>query len=106
MPDDLRPGVLVEVGAAVAVTEDPPVAPGRVEGPEVSGGDPASGLAGMSAACPLVEVLPQMTVQRLEGLLGRPWPVVVRLASDDRVQCPDHLGRGGAAQGAQLLGVS
>src|SRR5437879_4312900 len=106
MPDDLRPGVLVEVGTAVAVTVDPPVAPGRVEGPEVSGGDPSSGLTGVSAACPFVKLLPQMVVQCLVGLLGRPWPVVVRLASDDRVQRPDHLGRGGAAQGAQLLGVS
>src|SRR5512144_3050220 len=44
MPDDLRPGVAVEVGAAVAVAEHPPVAPGGVEGPEVAGGDPASGL--------------------------------------------------------------
>ena len=40
----------------------------------------------------------------MEGLLGRPRPVVVRLASDDRVQRSDHVGWVGATQAAQLLG--
>jgi hypothetical protein len=75
-----------------------------VEGAEVAGGDPSSGFAGVSAAGPLVQVLPQMLVQALEGLLGRPRPEVVRLASDDRVEGSDHVGRVGAAQAAQFLG--
>ena len=80
MPDDLRPGVLVEVGAGFPVAEDPPVAPVRVELAEVAGGDPSPALLGVPAASPLVKLLPQVAVQRLEGLLGRPGPVIVRLA--------------------------
>ena len=100
MPDDLRPGVLVEVSTAVAVTEDPPVTSGRVKSPEISGGNPLPGLLWVPAADPFLHVLPQVVVQGLEGFLGRPGPVVVRLASDDRVHSPDHIGRGGATQGA------
>src|SRR4249920_3436486 len=100
MPDDLRPGVAVEVGAAVAVTEHPPVVPVRVVLAEVAGGDPSSGFLGVSAAGPLVQVLPQVVVEGLEGPLGRPGSVVVGLASDDRVHGGDHLGRTGATQGA------
>src|SRR5450631_553180 len=105
MPDDLRPGVAVEVGAAVAVAEDPPVVPVRVVAAEVAGGDPSSGVLGGSAAGPLVQLLPQVLVQGLVGPLGGPGSVVVRLAADDRVHGGDHLDRVGAAQGAQLLGV-
>ena len=57
---------------------------GRVR--ESAGGDPSPGFPGVSAEGPLVQVLPQMVVQALEGLLGRPRPEVVRLASDDRVE--------------------
>src|SRR5260370_36161318 len=106
MPDDLRPGVLVEVGVGLSLAEDPPCASGGVEGPEVAGGDPPSGLIGVAAACPLVQLSPQVIVQSLEGCLGRPGPVVVGLALDDRVEGSDHLDRVGAAQGAQLVGVT
>jgi hypothetical protein len=79
VPDDLCPGVLVEVGAGLAVAVDPPVAPVRVERAEVAGGDPPSALVGVPAASPFVTVLPQVVVQALVGLLGRPWPEIVRL---------------------------
>src|SRR5664279_3857072 len=100
MPDDLGPGVLVEVGAGLPVAVDPLVASGGVEVPEVAGGDPTSGFPGVSAEGPLVQLPPQVVVQALECLLGRPGPVVVRLASDDRIEGPDHLGGVGATQGA------
>src|ERR1022692_4441558 len=79
VPDDFRPGVLVEEGPGFPVAEDPPVAPVRVVRAEVAGGDPFPALLGVPAASPLVKLLPQVAVQRLEGLLGRPGPVVVRL---------------------------
>ena len=54
VPDDLRPGVLVEVGAGVPVAEDPLIAPVRVERAEVAGCDPPSALVGVLAASPFV----------------------------------------------------
>src|SRR5664280_1411702 len=100
MPDDLRPGVAVEVGATVAVAEHPPVVPVRVVLAEVAGGDPSSGFLGVPAAGPLVQQLPQVVVEGLEGPGRRPGPVVVRLAADDRIHGGDHLDRTGATQGA------
>ena len=97
MPDDLRPGVLVEVGSGFPVAEDPPVAPVRVVRAEVAGGDPFPAFLGVPAASPFVKLLPQVAVQRLEGLLGRPGPVVVCLPSDDRVEHVEHLGQIGRA---------
>ena len=63
VPDDLGPGVLVQVGAGFPVAEDPPVAPVLVELAEVAGGDPSPAFLGVPAASPLVELLPQVVVQ-------------------------------------------
>ncbi len=106
VPDDLRPGVLVEVGSGFPVAEDPPVAPVRVEQAEVAGGHPSPALPGVPAESPLVKLPPQVAVQGLEGLLGRPGPVVVRLAPDDRIEDVDHLGHRGTAHCAQFVGES
>ncbi len=61
---------------------------------------------GTPQASPLIELLPQVAVQGLERLLGRPCPVIVRLAPDDRVQRVDDLAFRVAAHGAQLVGES
>src|SRR5919205_2636037 len=52
--DDLRPGELGEVGAAVAVAEHPSVLPGLVELAEVAGRDPAPRLVRVRASGPPV----------------------------------------------------
>lgn len=80
VPDDLGPGELGEVAAAVAVAEAPMVSPGPVEHAEVAGGDPVLRLVRVCAGCPLVDELPHVGVQGPEaagwpGWTGPYWSV-------------------------------
>ena len=100
--DDPGPGELVEVGAAVAVAEHPPVVSGLVELAEVPGSDPGPRLVRMGVARPFVGEFPLIGVQRGERLAGDHSPVVGGPSPDDRVELLDHRGRVGPAQGPQL----
>ena len=66
--DDAGPRELVQVGAAVAVAEHPPVLPGLVELAEVPGDDPAGRLVRVAEPGPLEGELPQVVIQRAEDL--------------------------------------
>jgi len=104
MANDLRPGELGQVGAADAVTEDPPVRPVGVEPPEVPVADPVLGLIRVAVLRPLVGELPHVVVQGSEDLLGHHPLVVGRPSPHDR----DHPGEDcfgvRAAQAAHLDG--
>src|SRR5450759_1112314 len=104
MANDLRPGELGQVGAADAVTEDPPVRPVGVEPPEVPVADSVLGLIRVAVLRPLVGELPHVVVQGSEDLLGHHPLVVGRPSPHDR----DHPGEDcfgvRAAQAAHLDG--
>ena len=102
VPDDLRPGELEQVGAAVAVAEHPPVLPGRVERAEVPVDDPVLRLVRVAVLGPLVGELPHVVVQRVEHLAGHHRPVVGRPTPDDRVEPVEHRRGVGPAQGPHL----
>jgi hypothetical protein len=89
VPDDFRPGEPEQVGAAVAVAEDPLVLPGLAERAEVAAGDPPGRLVRVAMAGPLVGELPQVVVQRGEGLAGYRRPVVGGPAPGDGVEPGD-----------------
>src|SRR5215207_10405329 len=93
MPDDLRPGELGEVDAAVAVTKHPPVSPGLVEHAEVPGRDPAPRLVRMRASGPPVGDVPDVMVQARKDPAGDHAPVVGRPSPDDRVEPEHYRGR-------------
>src|SRR5665213_3940818 len=88
--DDGRPGELVEVGAALAVAEHPPVLSGFIEPVEVPGDDPVPRFVRMAESCPLVGELPQVAVQRVERIAGSLRPVVGRPAPDDGVEAVSY----------------
>jgi len=96
MTDNLGPDEPAEVGAAVAVTEHPPILPDRVELAEVAGGDPPFRLVPMGPECPPMSVLPQIVIDSGEHFLGDHAPVIGSPSSDDRVEGGDHR-RGVAA---------
>ena len=100
--DDLRPGELEQVGAAVAVAEHPPVLPGLVEPAEVPVDDPVLRLVRVAVLGPLVGELPQVAVQRGEHLAGHHRPVVGRPPPHDGVEPLQHRRRVGPAQGPHL----
>ena len=100
--DDPGPGELEQVGAAVAVAEHPPVAPGLVELAEVPGDDPALRLVRVAEGGPFVGELPQVVVQRGERLAGHHRPVVGGPTPDDRVEPFEHRWCVGPAQGPHL----
>ena len=84
--DDAGPGEAVHVGAALAVTEHPPVLPGLVELAEVPGGHPGRRLVRVAEPGPLVGEPPQVLVELVEDLGRYVCPVVVGPAPDDRVE--------------------
>ena len=102
MPDDLRPGELGEVGAAVAVAEHPPVPPGLVEQAEVPGRDPAPRLVRMRASGPPVGDVPDVVVQTGEYSTGDHTPVEGRPSPDDGVEPEHHRGRVRAVHGTHV----
>src|SRR4029453_15887535 len=85
VPDDLRPGELEQVGAAVTVAEHPPVLPGLVEPAEVAIDYPVLRLVWVAVFGPLVDELPHVVVQRREHLAGHHRPVVGRPTAHDRI---------------------
>jgi predicted transposase YbfD/YdcC len=66
VPDDLCPGELGQVGAAVAVAEYPAVLPGLVVPAEVPAGDPGLRLVGVAVAGPHVGEPPHVDIQARE----------------------------------------
>jgi hypothetical protein len=65
--DELQASTIApHVAAAVAVTEDPLVFPGRVELAIVPGDDPALRLVVMTEAGPFVGELPQVVVEAVK----------------------------------------
>ena len=104
VPDDFRPGELAEVEAGFPAAEHPLVLPGRVEHAEVPGDDPASRLVRVGEPGPFPGQPPQVGIQRAEGALGHPDPVVGGPPGDDRVEPGDHRVGVGPSQGRDLLG--
>jgi len=96
----------VHVGAAVAVTEHPPVLPGLVELVEVPGGCPGRRLVRVTEPGPFVGEPPQVLVELVENLGRHVCPVVVGPSPDDRVEPLDHRDGVAPAQGAQLVSES
>src|SRR5258708_28686895 len=104
MPADLRPGELGEVGAAVAVTEYPPVLPGLVELAEVPGRNPAPRLVRVRAPGPPLGAVPDVMVSAGEDPAGDHAPVVGRPAPHDGVEPEHHRGRVRSVQRAHVRG--
>ena len=69
VPHDPGPGELLQVGAAVAVTEDPLVAPRVVAHADVAGDDPARRLVRVGVSGPFCRPVPQVVIQRGEDSL-------------------------------------
>src|SRR6266851_1645216 len=76
VPDDLGPGELGQVAAAVTVTEYPLVLPGDVELAVVPADDPGLRLVRVAVAGPLVSELPHVVVEAGEHPLRHHTPVV------------------------------
>src|SRR2546423_562820 len=104
MSDDLRPGELLEVVAAVTVAEDPAVLPGGVEHAEVPADDPAFRLVRVGADGPPVGESPHVVVQRAECRAGDRVPVVGGPSPDNRVEGTDDRGGVGPVEGFDLGG--
>ena len=102
MPDDLRPGELHQVGAAVTVTEYPSVLPGLVELAEVPGHDPVLRLVLVATCRPLVGELEHVVIQPGEYLAGHHRPVVGRPPAHDRVDRAQYRSRVRSPQGPEL----
>ncbi len=76
VPDDGCPGELGEVGAALTVTEHPPVFPGFAERTEVPVNNPSIRLVRVASLRPAEGELPHVSVQVDIGLLGHHAPVI------------------------------
>ena len=100
--DDVGPGELGAVGAAVAVAEHPVVPPGPVERTEVPVHNPVPRLVRVTKLGPLVREPPQVLVQRTECLAGHHRPVVGGPTPDDGVEPYQHQGCVSPSQGTHL----
>ncbi len=92
----------MQVGAAFAVAEHPPVLPGLVEPVEVPVDNPGLRLVLVAVPGPLVGEPPQVVIQRAEHLAGDLRPVVGGPSPNDRVEPFDHRLSVGPTQGPQL----
>jgi hypothetical protein len=102
VPDDIGPGKLDQVGAAVTVSEYPPIAPELVEPAEIAGGNPPPRLVLVAAACPPVGEMPQVLVQGAEHPGRHHRPVVGGPAPHDRGKPDNDSHRVRSAQRAHL----
>src|SRR5438034_3760574 len=100
--DDQRPGMLDQVGAAVAVAENPAILPGLVIPGEVPVANPVLRLLRVGVFGPLVGELPPVTVQLGERLAGDHRPVVGRPPPHDGGEPLQHHDRVRSSQRPQL----
>src|SRR5450755_1033398 len=98
--EDVGPGELVHVGAALAVAEHPPVLPGLVELAVVPGEDPGLRFVRVAVVGPLPCEPPQVGIQRAVRVAGDLCPVVVGPSPDDRVELSHYRLSVAPAQGA------
>ena len=102
VPHDTGPGRFRQVGAGVAVAEDPPVVPEFAELSVVPADDPVLGLVRVAPARPLVGELPQVVAQGSEHPGRHHSPVVGAPAPCDRDDPRQHRCDVGPSECAEL----